>query len=63
MDHVNSMKTLILNGSPRENGDTAGLIREVIRKLPGEYKVVNAYRCNIFPALTAGIAGCITAVL
>ena len=51
MDHVNSMKTLILNGSPRENGDTAGLIREVIRKLPGEYKVVNAYRCGISPCI------------
>ena len=24
------MKTLILNGLPRENGDTAGLIREVM---------------------------------
>ena len=37
------MKTLILNGSPRKNGDTASLIKEVIRKLPGEYKIVDAY--------------------
>lgn len=45
------MKTLILNGSPRENGDTAGLIREVMRKLPGECKVVDAYRCGISPCV------------
>ena len=45
------MKTLILNGSPRENGDTASLIREVIRKLPGDYKIVNAYRCSISPCV------------
>ncbi len=45
------MKTLIWNGSPRENGDTAALIREVIGKLPGEYKVVDAYRCNISPCM------------
>ncbi len=43
------MKTLILNGSPRENGDTAALIREVKRKMPGECKVVDAYRCGIAP--------------
>ena len=45
------MKTLILNGSPRKNGDTASLIREVISKLPGEHKVVDAYRCNISPCV------------
>ncbi len=45
------MKTLILNGSPRENGDTASLIREVIHKLPGDYKIVNAYRCSISPCV------------
>ncbi len=32
------MKTLILNGSPRINGD-------------GEYRIVDAYRCNISPCL------------
>ena len=45
------MKTLILNGSPRENGDTASLIKEVIRKLPGEYKTVDAYRSSISPCV------------
>jgi len=41
------MKTLIFNGSPRENGDTAVLINEFINKLEGEYKIINAYDCNI----------------
>ncbi len=45
------MKTLILNGSPRENGDTAGLIRALKKKLPGESKTVDAYRCNISPCI------------
>ncbi len=45
------MKTLILNGSPRENGDTASLIREVINKLPGTYRVVDAYRNSISPCV------------
>ena len=45
------MKTLILNGSPRKNGDTASLIKEVIRKLPGEYKIVDAYRAGISPCI------------
>ena len=40
------MKTLILNGSPRANGDTASLIKELTKKLPGEYKIVNAYQCE-----------------
>ncbi len=45
------MKTLILNGSPRENGDTASLIKKVTGKIPGEYKLINAYRCNISPCI------------
>ena len=45
------MKTLILNGSPRENGDTVSLIREVTKKLPGDYKLVDAYRCGISPCI------------
>ena len=46
-----TMKTLILNGSPRENGDTAGLIKELKKKLPGECKIVDAYRCSISPCM------------
>ena len=45
------MKTLIFNGSPRKNGDTAGLLKIFLECLPGEYKIVEAYRCNISPCL------------
>lgn len=45
------MKTLIFNGSPRVNGDTESLIHIVIQNLEGEYKLVNAYRCNISPCI------------
>lgn len=45
------MKTLILNGSPRPNGDTVGLIRKLTERLSGEYKVVDAYRCDISPCV------------
>ncbi len=43
------MKTLILNGSPRKNGDTASLIEKITEKIVGEYRIVDAYRCNISP--------------
>ena len=45
------MKTLILNGSPRKNGDTVSLIREVTQKLPGECRTVDAYYCDISPCV------------
>jgi len=45
------MHTLIINGSPRKNGDTVSLIRKLIPQLPGEVIVIDAY--------TSGIAGCI----
>ncbi len=45
------MKTLILNGSPRENGDTIALINKLIQSLQGECRIVNAYRCNISPCV------------
>ena len=45
------MKTLILNGSPRANGDTASLVKELTGKLPGEYKIVNAYQCGVSPCV------------
>lgn len=41
------MKTLILNGSPRKNGDTSVLIEEFLKSLEGDYKIINAYDCNI----------------
>lgn len=45
------MKTLIFNGSPRKNGDTESLIRVLTDSLAGEYKIVNAYRCDISPCV------------
>lgn len=44
-------KTLILNGSPRINGDTAGLIGKMTGRIGGEYKIVDAYRCSVSPCL------------
>lgn len=41
------MKTLILNGSPRRNGDTVSLINKLTEQLTGEYKIVNAYYSDI----------------
>ena len=41
------MKTLILNGSPRKNGDTVSLINKLTEQLNGEHKIVDAYYSNI----------------
>lgn len=40
------MKTLIFNGSPRKNGETAYMIRTLQENLGGDFKVVNAYRAG-----------------
>lgn len=45
------MKTLIINGSPRINGDTQSLITIFRKGNIGECKVLNAYRCNISPCI------------
>lgn len=45
------MKTLILTGTPRKNGDTMTLVNELIEHLEGEYKIVHAYDCNIKPCV------------
>ena len=45
------MKTLILNGSPRINGDTSSIIKKFTEKKIDEYKIVDAYRCNISACL------------
>ena len=45
------MKTLILNGSPRKNGDTVSLINRIASKITGDYRIVDAYRCNISACL------------
>ena len=45
------MKTLIFNGSPRKNGDTSSLIEKITGEINGEYRIVEAYRCNISPCV------------
>lgn len=43
------MKTLIFNGSPRKNGDTAFLIKIFSQRINGDVKVVNTYQSTIHP--------------
>jgi len=43
------MKTLIINGSPRKNGDTAALINEFKKHVTGEIVEISAYYDNIAP--------------
>ncbi|NLM83185.1 MAG: flavodoxin family protein [Clostridiales bacterium] len=45
------MKTLIFNGSPRKNGNTAALIQALSERLGGEIKVVRAYDCDVRPCI------------
>ncbi|MBQ2963803.1 MAG: flavodoxin family protein [Clostridia bacterium] len=41
------MKTLIFNGSPRAQGNTAKALELITANLQGEYHIVNAYDCDI----------------
>lgn len=43
------MKTLIINGSPRKNGDTITLVNEMMKYIEGEVRVVHTYYSNIRP--------------
>ena len=45
------MKTLIFNGSPRENGGTSTLIRELENSLAGEINVINSYKAKVSPCV------------
>lgn len=45
------MHTLILNGSPRKNGDTMSLIKELCTNLSGDITLVNTYYDNIAPCV------------
>jgi multimeric flavodoxin WrbA len=45
------LKTLIINGSPRLNGDTAALLRELKSHLTGEITELSAYRDDISPCV------------
>ena len=47
----NKDETLIFNGSPRKNGETAYMIRTLQENLGGDFKVVNAYRADIRPCI------------
>lgn len=44
-------KTMIINGSPRPNGDTVALLRELKSCLHGEYIELSAFRSNIAPCV------------
>ncbi len=45
------MNTLIFNGSPRPNGDTAALISALKEALAGGVDIVNCYRADIRPCV------------
>lgn len=45
------MKTLIFNGSPRKNGDTMALVREMQRHLEGQVDMVSSYHDDVHPCL------------
>ncbi len=43
------MKTLVLNGSPRKNGYTAAMVRELARSLHGDVAEIETYRAGVSP--------------
>lgn len=43
------MKTLVINGSPRTNGDTAALLAALKKQLVGEVVTLSAYQNDIAP--------------
>ena len=45
------MKTLIINGSPRPNGNTAALLRELKTRLEGEIIEISAFYDRIAPCI------------
>ena len=45
------MKTLILFGSPRKNGDTAALTEILCRDLVGGYRLIDVYSADISPCI------------
>ena len=51
MGDASVKKTLILNGSPRKQGDTAALLRALTESLEGECRVVDCYRADISPCV------------
>ena len=51
MDEGKMRRTLIFNGSPRRQGDTAALLRALTSALKGEIRVVDCYRADIAPCI------------
>ncbi len=45
------MKTLIINGSPRESGDSQFIIDKLVDKLKGEVQIINVYKENFSPCI------------
>jgi len=45
------MQTLILNGSPRQDGATAACVRMLKARMPGECAVIEAYRAGVSPCV------------
>jgi len=45
------LKTLIINGSPRKNGDTMTIINEMKKYLDGEVEIINTYSDDIHPCV------------
>lgn len=45
------MKTLIINGSPRKNGDTMTLVNELVKHLQGEVQIIHTYYENYSPCV------------
>lgn len=45
------MKTVIISGSPRKNGDSMTLVNEMVKYLDGEVRVIHTYDNNISPCV------------
>lgn len=45
------IKTLIISGSPRKNGDSMTLVNEMLEYLDGEVRIVHAYYDDISPCM------------
>ena len=45
------VKTLIINGSPRKNGDVMTLVNEMTKYLNGEVRIIHTYYDDISPCL------------
>lgn len=49
-EEVNDMKTLVINGSPRKNGDTQALLDAFLEELEGDVKIVT-WQDDISPCI------------